>query len=85
MTIDVHIDELVLEGVQLPAGAEPRLRRVLEREIARLVARDGLAPRHRLDRDIPALRAPAIATTPAQDTVVLARHISRAVARGLSR
>jgi hypothetical protein len=85
MTVELHIDEIVLVGLPLPAGAEPRFRRAAEREIARSLARDGLAARHRLAGAVPTLRAPGITTAAAPDTAVLASQVARAVARGLSR
>jgi hypothetical protein len=85
MTVEIHIDELVLDGVHVHPAAGPRVGRVVEREIARLVARDGLAPQHRLPGSLPALRAPGITTTATPDPGVLARDVARAVVRGLGR
>ena len=85
MSINVRIDELVVVGLRIPPGQEPRLRSVVEHEVARLIARDGLAARHRVAGDLPALRAGSIATPRTPDAATLGRHVSRAVARGLSR
>jgi hypothetical protein len=44
MRITLHIDRLILHGVQVAPADVPRLRQVLERDLARLLGRAGLAP-----------------------------------------
>ncbi len=42
MTINLHIERLILEGVPLNGGAQSTLRTALQRELANLLAREGL-------------------------------------------
>ncbi|MCK6554658.1 hypothetical protein L6Q96_08790 [Candidatus Binatia bacterium] len=44
MRITVHIERLILDGVQLAPADAAQLREALERDLARLVRRRGLAP-----------------------------------------
>jgi len=44
MTIRLHIDRLVLEGIALAPHQQPYLRAALEGELSRLLAVGGLAP-----------------------------------------
>jgi hypothetical protein len=45
MKIEVAIGRLVLDGVDLAPGEEPRLRAAVEAELGRLLAHGGLDPR----------------------------------------
>lgn len=44
MKITVHIERLVVDGVQIAQADVPQLREALERDLARLLGRTGLAP-----------------------------------------
>jgi hypothetical protein len=42
MNINLHIERLVLDGIQLGPGQRPLLQAAVEAELTRLLARDGL-------------------------------------------
>jgi hypothetical protein len=44
MSIRIHIERLVLDGVPVAAGDGPLVRAAVQTELARLVAEGGLAP-----------------------------------------
>lgn len=44
MTIHVHIERLVLEGIDLPQGERPWLQTAVETELTNLLLNGGLAP-----------------------------------------
>jgi len=44
MTINLHIERLVLEGLPLTQRQGPLVRTAIERELVRLLASDGIAP-----------------------------------------
>ena len=60
MRVRLHIERLVLEGLEIPAGARDGLRRALQAELTRLIAAGGLAPWSAGGAALPALPAPAI-------------------------
>jgi hypothetical protein len=85
VTVALQIDAIVLDGLQLHPREAARFHRLVEGELARLIARDGLAPQHRLAGAVPAVRAPDVTMAARTDTAALARQVSRSVARGLRR
>ena len=44
MTIHLHIEHLLLDGIDLPAGQEPLLQSIVATELAQLMTAGGLAP-----------------------------------------
>lgn len=79
MRVRLHIDRLVLDGVDVSAADRPRLQAAVEGELARLVAAGGLQP----PRSAVVVDAPPIETTPrAAD---LGARIAGSVYRGLGR
>jgi hypothetical protein len=44
MTIYIHIERLVLDGIDIPYAQQPALQAALEAELARLVAEGGIMP-----------------------------------------
>jgi hypothetical protein len=79
MTVHLHIDRLILDGIDLPAGKRPELQTVLEAELSRLLARHDMPPSLRQGGAVPALTAPAFPLGPEGDTVHLGRQIARSV------
>jgi hypothetical protein len=81
MSVRLHIDRLVLDGLDVPHRSRAALRIAMEREIARLVTEGGLSPTLVRGGALPSLVAPQIeaAGTPAQ----LGAAIAGAVYGGL--
>jgi hypothetical protein len=81
MKVRLHIDRLVLEGLDMPYRSRAALRAAVEREIACLITDGGLAPTLARGGALPSLGVPQIeaAGTPAQ----LGAAIAGAVYGGL--
>jgi hypothetical protein len=60
MRVRLHIERLVLEGLDVPAASSTGLRRALEAELTRLITAGGLAPWTARGAALAALPAPAI-------------------------
>jgi hypothetical protein len=60
MNVRVHIDRLVLDGLDLPPGSGVALGVALERELARRIAGGGLAPSLLGGIAVPSLGTPPI-------------------------
>jgi hypothetical protein len=82
MNVNLHIERLVLDGLELERGHEPALRAALEAELTRLIA-DGGAESLASAETVPHLSAPGIETAGGGDTAHLGRQIARSVYDGL--
>lgn len=80
MNVRLHIERLVLDGLELERGHEPVLRAALEAELTRLIA-DGGGATHLLHAGmVPRLSAPGIETAGrGGDPAHLGRQIARSV------
>lgn len=84
MSINLHIERLVLEGVELGPGQERPLRAALEGELARLLGAGGLAPELRGGGAVPRAGAGALGPGAAgEGPAALGRRIARAVYAGI--
>jgi hypothetical protein len=85
MKINLHVERLVLEGLELT----PRERRLLQEtasaELARLLHEGGLAPFPAGGLDISRLQAPSISPGVPRDPVALGEAIARSLYGGLAR
>ena len=81
MNVNLHIERLVLDGLELERGHEPALRAALEAELTRLIA-DGGAARLASAENVPRVSAPDIETAGDGDTARLGRQIARSVYDG---
>jgi hypothetical protein len=83
MSVRIHIDRLVLDGVDVAAGSHAALRAAVERELAHLVGQRGLAGEIAAGGTTPSLRAPQIearaGTKPAQLGAAIAGSVAAAV------
>ena len=77
MNIHLHIDRLVLSGLDMPANSGGAIRIAVEREIARLLSAGGLASSLAGGTAVPSVRAPEINATgsPAQVGTAIGRAI----------
>lgn len=60
MNVRLHVDRLVLDGIDVPYAARGALRAALEQELARLIANGGLSPSLAGGAAVPSLRAAEI-------------------------
>jgi hypothetical protein len=85
VTVEVHIERLVLHGVEPRAGTAAAIGRAVEAELARLSESPGL-PRSALgDGALPRLDAGRVDLPPSAGPQAIGRAIAAAVHRGLTR
>lgn len=85
MNINLTIDNLILNGLDLPPHHRPHLQAALETELSRLLTADGLGASLQSGGAIPALSAGSIQVEAGHDPTALGQQIARAVYGGLSR
>ena len=83
MSVRLHIDRLVLDGVNVRAADRPRLQTAIESELARLIATGGIAPELANGVAVPSVRAPQIALPQKNDATQLGTSIAGAVYGGV--
>jgi hypothetical protein len=83
MKVTLHIESLVLNGLPLKREDQRSLRASVERELARLLARDGLHPALTASGAISALNAPVVPLDAGKKPAELGRWIAGAIHRGI--
>lgn len=78
MTILVHIERLVLDGIAVPYGARPGLQAAVEAELGRLLAEGGLAAGLAQGGALPGLAGGSIQLGPGNPPDLLGRQIAQA-------
>ncbi|MBA3242258.1 MAG: hypothetical protein H0T60_13600 [Acidobacteria bacterium] len=79
MNVNLHIERLILDGLDLEQGHEPLLRAALETELTRLITDGDAATRLMPARAVPRVSAPGIETAGGGDPAQLGRQIARSV------
>jgi hypothetical protein len=80
MKIELHIDRLVLQGIDLPRHQQTLLRTAVESELARLLASSSEAFDHLTGGSIPHLEAADIQVPPAGPRKNTAQTLGRRIA-----
>lgn len=83
--IRVHIERLVLEGVEVSPGDSPQLRAAVQSELARLVAVRGLAPEVRGGGALASVRGGPVSLEQADTATKLGRQVASAIHEGIGR
>jgi hypothetical protein len=83
MNVRLHIDRLVLDGIDVGPADRPRLQAAVEQELARLIGAGGLSPELAGGVAVPSVRAPQIALAPDAKPAQLGTSIAGAVFGGL--
>jgi len=84
MSIRVHIEQLILDGLPIARSQEPLVQAAVEAELSRLMAEGGLAPELASGGAVPSVRADGINSvggSPGQ----IGRQIARAVYGGIGK
>jgi hypothetical protein len=81
MKVRIHIDRLVIDGLDLRHGGRGHLRAAVEQELARLVGENGLAAPLKAGIAVPSLPAPGIEASgsPADLAAAIAGAVYRSV------
>ncbi|SRR5712691_956134 len=82
--VSLHIERLVIDGVPLGAGQAAQLQEAVQRELLRLLQRDGVSPALQ-GGAIPALAAPNIEISAPLQPAEVGRQIARSVYASLNR
>lgn len=83
MRINIQIDRLVLDGFDLSRSQRPLMQAAFERELSRLLARDGLTNELSSDVRLPSLRVPAIQVDNTNNADSFGQQVAQAVHRGI--
>lgn len=83
MNTNVHIERLVLDGIDLPYPQRQRLQAAVEAELVRLLAAGGVAPGLRAGGAVPSLPGGTVQLAEAGDPTHLGTQIARAVHGGI--
>ena len=83
MNVNVHIERLVLDGIDLPRYDRAALKASVSAELARLLADGGLSSSLRAGGAVPSLPAGGIQLAAQSEPTHLGQQIARAVYGGL--
>ena len=83
MNVRLHIDRLVLDGIDVGPADRPRLQAAVEQELARLIAAGGISPELAGGVALPSVRAPQITLAPDAKSAQLGTAIAGAVYGGV--
>jgi hypothetical protein len=85
MNIDLHIERLILEGVDLAPGQRPGLQAAVESELTRLLTEGGLAPQLTAGGALHRVTTPAIRLDRGNGPATLGHQIAGAVYGGIGK
>jgi hypothetical protein len=84
MNIDLHIETLVIDGLDIPHSQRPALKAALEAELTRLLAENGLGEPWQAGGAVPAIKAAEMQMKPGSSATQLGASIARSVYTGLN-
>lgn len=85
MNINLHVERLVLEGIEVPAHEGRILEAAVSKELARLVAEGGMQPGLTRGGAMAFLRGGRFQMDPGNNTDQLGQQIARAVYGGVGK
>lgn len=83
MSVAVHIDRLILDGLAVLPGSPGAIGAHVERELSRLLARGGVRAELERGGAVATLRGGMVDLAHAREARVLGRQVARAVYRGI--
>jgi hypothetical protein len=83
MDVSLHIDRLILDGIDLPHAQRPLLQAAVEGELARLLLAGGLAPGWEGGGAVPRISGGTMQLAGDGDPAGLGQSIARAVYGGI--
>ncbi|HYY96182.1 MAG TPA: hypothetical protein VE713_16875 [Pyrinomonadaceae bacterium] len=81
--IRVHIEQLILDGIDVTPSDTPKLQAAVERELARLVGERGLAPEMRGGAALESARGGPVRLESTKTPAGLGRQLARAIHKGI--
>jgi len=85
MNVNLHIERLILDGIDVEPAHRPILQAALERELGRLIARGGVGPDLAAGGAVPSVRAGGFEMNAEKNPRQLGRQIARAVYGGIGK
>ena len=85
MNVNLHIERLILDGLDIAPGQHHVVRAAVEIELGRLLARGGLATQLSGGGALPRIASPAIQVQSGNGPVELGRQIAGAVYGGIGK
>lgn len=85
MNVNLHLERLILDGLDLPQRQRPQLQAAVEAELARLLAANGLPPAWRSGGAVPSVPGGTIQLTANRHPTHLGRQIAQAVYGGFGK
>lgn len=83
MKINIEIDRLVLDGFDLARNQRPLLQAAFERELGRLLVRDGLSNELSSGVRLPSINLPTIQIENTNNADAFGEQVAQAVHRGI--
>ena len=83
MNINLHIEKLVLAGIQITPGQQPLFQAALEAELSQLLSANGLATELTRAGNLPKISAPNLPANGENNPTQLGQQIARAVYGGI--
>ena len=83
MSIGIHIERLILDGLPIARRDRPRLQAAIEEELARLLANGSLAVDLQTPGMLPRLSGGTLELTGNEEPHLLGKRIARAIYRGI--
>jgi hypothetical protein len=83
MNINLHIERLILDGLQVGRNQEPHVQAAVEAELTRLLSENGLASHFKTGGAVPRLDASAMHLTASSSPIQMGTQIARSVYSGM--
>ncbi len=83
MNIEVHIERLVLDGIDIPPGQRPAVQAAVEAELARLLTAGGMKSELLGGAALPSVRVSPVAEPYHRNPAKLGQQIAQAVYSGI--
>jgi hypothetical protein len=83
MNINLHIERLILEGIEIPSRQHPALQNAVETELARLLVEGGLGSSLAAGEALREVPGGTVQVTGGNDPTMFGQQIARAVYGGI--
>lgn len=84
MNVNLHIEELVLDGIELNPGQRALMTAAMRAELTRLIATESVSPSLQMGGWRDRLSAGNFQFSPGQSPDVMGQHIAQSVYRGIA-
>ncbi len=85
MTINLHIERLVIEGLGEGSDQNDRIKTAVEAELARLLREGGLVQSLQISTAVPVVKSPPVEMDEKASPTILGKQISRGIYSGIGK